>query len=484
MTRIRNPADPLLVVDDESSFLRSIEIRLRLAGVSNLITCADSRDALSLLRRGRPSAVLLDLHMPFISGWELMRIIVQEWPEVPVVVITANDEIDAVVRAIKAGAVDYLVKPLEEEHLLTLLTRLFEESDARRRDREAATRASASGEQLARPEAFAAIITTNPRMIEIFHYVEAVARTAFPVLITGETGTGKELVARALHQVSGRSGQFVAVNVAGLEDTLFSDALFGHRKGAFTGADSDRKGLIARATGGTLFLDEVGDLALESQIRLLRLLQEGVYYALGADQPLTSDARIVFATNRDLKAKTKEGQFRLDLYYRLQSHHIDIPPLRERVDDLPLLVDHFVASSAEKAGVAPPEVPQALTELLRRYDFPGNVRELEGMVNDALVRHRSGPLELDRFKGAVFERVSEGVPRSGSARGAAEAPAPGGPLFESFPSLPELKVAEAELVAEALRRAHGNQTLAAQTLGITRQALNNRLRRSRAARPS
>ncbi len=321
-------------------------------------------------------------------------------------------------------------------------------------------------------EAFAEIITRDQAMRAMFRYAEAIARSTHPVLITGETGTGKDLVARALHRLSGRSGEFVAVNVAGLDDTMFSDTLFGHTKGSYTGADRSRDGLIASAAEGTLFLDEIGDLTVASQVKLLRLLQDGTFYPLGADRPRQSRARVVVATNCDVVQAVSARTFRQDLYYRLRTHHLTLPPLRERAEDLPLLVTHFLKKAARTFGKPAPIVPLALHQLLNSYDFPGNVRELEAMVVDAVARHRGATLSLQSFKDASSgNRPAETGPRAdGTLRS----------MFESFPKqLPNFREAEEALLSEALRRADGNQGVAAAILGISRQAINQRLMRRR-----
>jgi transcriptional regulator with PAS, ATPase and Fis domain len=310
-------------------------------------------------------------------------------------------------------------------------------------------------------------------MQALFRYVEAISASREPVLITGETGTGKELIAQALHALSNPNGEFVAINVAGLDDTVFSDTLFGHHKGAFTGAEQSRGGLIAAAAGGTLFLDEIGDLQESSQVKLLRLLQERKYYPLGADQSKTSQARIVVATNADLGQLIGQGKFRKDLFYRLRSHHLHIPPLRERRDDIRLLLNYFLDKSAQALNKPVPTAPAALYSLLKNYPFPGNVRELEGMIHDAVARHGGGILSLKSFREAM-----------GHEQTLLEDQLPGdlavASLAELFPDrLPTLKEAEHYLIAEALRRADSNQGLAAGLLGITRQALNKRLVRDR-----
>jgi transcriptional regulator with GAF, ATPase, and Fis domain len=308
-------------------------------------------------------------------------------------------------------------------------------------------------------------------MLQIFRYVEAIAPTSLPVLITGETGVGKELVARAIHSISERTGSFVPVNIAGLDDTLFADTLFGHVKGAYTGAESSREGMVAKAEDGTLFLDEIGDLAPESQIKLLRLLQEREYQPLGTDRPRPTNARFVFATNIDIARGIGEGKFRKDLLYRLRSHHIRIPPLRERTGDLPALVDHFFDKASRAVGKTRPTVPKELLPLLRGYAFPGNIRELEGLIFDAVVRHQSRVLSLSSFRNAIGERAADSVERTMSCT------AEGGNLFEACQALPTLKEANSLLIEESLRRSGGNQDAAARLLGLTRTALNRRLNR-------
>jgi DNA-binding NtrC family response regulator len=262
------------------------------------------------------------------------------------------------------------------------------------------------------------------------------------------------------------------VNVAGLDDNLFSDTLFGHRKGAFTGADTERKGLIEKAENGTLFLDEIGDLRVESQVKLLRLLQDGQYYPLGSDIAKLSNARVIVATHRDIRSMQAGNDFRQDLYYRLKSHHINIPPLRERQSDLPYLVDHFVAQAAAELGKKRPAPPKELFTLLKNYPFPGNVRELRGMIFDAVSLHSSGILSLDSVRKQIAGNLND---RPGDR-------SPGDGMSEDDPILfpgrfPTLREAEDAVIEEALKRAEGNQTIAAELLGVSRRALNNRLRR-------
>jgi len=318
------------------------------------------------------------------------------------------------------------------------------------------------------------MIGASHLMQEVFRQIAFAADSDSTVLLSGETGTGKELFAIAIHKLSERRGEFVPVNVAGVDDTLFSDTLFGHKKGSFTGAIKDRRGLIEQAAGGTLFLDEIGDLSVESQVKLLRLLQEGKYYPIGSDVPKISDARIVVATNIDLDTKQKSGQFRKDVYYRLQAHQVEIPALRFRKEDIELLVDHFLEKAAIILKKKKPTVPKELFTLLRNYSFPGNVRELEGLISDALSRHKSGILSTESFREKLHPDHLEQPAISEQISGSWQTD--GNEL--NFPdNLPTLRQTEQKLIEEALKRSENNQRIAAEMLGMTRRALNNRLQR-------
>jgi transcriptional regulator with PAS, ATPase and Fis domain len=259
-----------------------------------------------------------------------------------------------------------------------------------------------------------------------------------------------------------------------VDDQLFSDTLFGHKKGAFTGANQDRKGLIEQAAGGTLFLDEIGDLSIESQVKLLRLLQEGKYLPLGADVPKHSDGRIIVATNQNLYELQQTGKFRKDLYYRLQTHHIHVPPLGKRLGDIKILVDHFLKKAAKALSKKIPTPPRELYILLENYTYPGNVRELESMIFDAVSRHKSGILSMDSFKEKISIKAEAQIPSQATENKSDEKRR----IFFND-TLPTLKEAEQSLIDEALKRANGNQTIAARILGLTRRALNNRLSRKK-----
>lgn len=464
----------VLLVDDDTEFLLSSSITLRAAGIEPVWTLSDSREAVSFLKKRDEIVVVLDLAMPHLSGDELLGKIMDMNPGIPVIIMTATDELSSAVDCMRVGAHDYLVKPVENSHFIAGVKSALKLLELR--SEVTALKEHLLSDLPANEEMFSPIVTNSKKMRAIFKYVQAIAGSNQPVLITGETGVGKELVAQALHKASGSTGELVDVNIAGLDDTVFSDTLFGHEKGAFTGAEKARDGLIKRAAGGTLFLDEIGDMKEASQIKLLHLLQERRYYPLGSDVPRTTDARIIVATNRDLSKAMRDGTFRNDLYYRLRFHQIHIPSLRERPEDIPVLLDHFLDKAASSLSKKKPTPPQELVTLLSNYHFPGNIREMEGMIFDAVAKHESGVLSMDSFRHIIGDERS--VLESSLVNSPSEDDEGVWPM-DLTTRFPTLKEAEEYLVAEALRRCDQNQRIAAELLGITRQALNKRLIRER-----
>uniref|UniRef100_C6DYG4 Two component, sigma54 specific, transcriptional regulator, Fis family n=1 Tax=Geobacter sp. (strain M21) TaxID=443144 RepID=C6DYG4_GEOSM len=459
----------ILLVDDEAQILETCRSCLKNAGHADVAVENDSSKVMSLLSREEFAVIVLDLRMPNLSGFELLPQIISQYPQIKVIVATANNDVETVVNCIKEGAFDYLVKPIDVKRLITSVRKALELRSLA--NELTALKQYMFTDRLDHPEVFQDIVTGNKAMRAIFQYLEVISGTRQAVTITGETGTGKELIARAIHNLSGCSGEYVALNVAGLDDNMFSDTLFGHRKGAFTGADQARDGLITRACGGTLFLDEIGDLNEMSQIKLLRLLQEQEYYPVGSDFIKKSDARLVLATNRDLQEMIKQGKFRNDLYYRLCGHRVHLPPLRERLDDIPLLLEHFLGSAADCLGKKKPTPPPELAVMLALYHFPGNIRELEALVFDAVLRHNSGILSMETFRGVIgHERPLPTLDCSPPAA-AGENPLCG--IFGHFPTLDEV---EQYMIAEAMKLAKGNQGLAGRILGMGRQTLNKRLK--------
>lgn len=458
---------PILIVDDDPDVLKRMERLLRFEGFPDVILCDDPRSVSALVSEREISVMVLDLLMPVLPGQRILQETRERHPEIPVIVSTAVSDLDSAIECMRNGAFDYVPKAAESGRLVASIRHALSIRELQS-DYSALKNTLLSAKRPESP-AFAKIVTRDERMLSVLRYVETVAASPKPILVTGESGTGKELVAEAVHILSGRAGKLVSLNIAGLDDTMFSDSLFGHRRGAFTGADTDRGGLIERAEGGTLFLDEIGDLSFGSQVKLLRLIDDRRYYPLGSDLPKASNAAVVTATNRNLRSASASGSFRLDLFYRLQTHLVELPPLRERLGDLPLLLEHFSRAASERLGrKAAPLVPDELVVLLESYDFPGNVRELESMVYDAVSRSKGNTLSLESFRDKI---------RSPGREAGIKLPmASDRTRFSNWDRLPSIREASDELIREALRRAKGNQGIAAELLGLSRTALNKRLK--------
>lgn len=459
----KNPEFSILLVDDERPWLRSLSITLeRSAGLSNITICNNSNEVEAILERGDIGLVLLDLNMPDLTGEDILSMINQKFPEILVIIVSGMNQIDLAVDCMKKGAIDYIVKTQTEDRLIASILNAVRRCELERENRY--IKGLLLPGNLKKPDAFNNIITQNNFMMSVFGYIEAVSNTNQPVLITGESGTGKELVAQTIHQLSRKSHPIVTVNVAGLDDTMFSDTLSGHTKGAFTGADQRRKGLIESAGDGTLFLDEIGDLSPASQVKLLRLIQEGEYYPVGSDVPKYSSARIVCSTHQDLLKKVKDGSYRKDLYYRLHTHHVHLPPLRDRKDDIEILIDHFMEMVSREIKIKKPSFPKELTILLSTFDFPGNIRQLKAMVYDAVSTHSGGMLSMETFKKNMGLNRKEKQSIS---------PEDGNP-FSGLKTLPTLTASSEMLVREAMDRSGGNQSIASKLLGISQPALSKR----------
>ena len=460
MSTILNPEHPILVVDDEESILLAIDTTLQLAGMNNIITCNDSRQVLGITKQKPPCVILLDLNMPHVDGDALLDQIQLVLPNTPVIIITGRIDAETAVNCMKSGAFDYIVKPVDENRLVASVKKSLQYSELHREN--LALKEKLKDQNHQRPAAFKDIISQSPKMESLFSYAMSVAATSHPILIRGETGTGKELMARAIHALSKTQGDFVAVNVAGLDDNMFSDTLFGHAKGAFTGAETSRPGLIERAAHGTLFLDEIGDLNSNSQIKLLRLLQEKEYLPIGQDQYKTSSARIITSTHVDLWELQRQGLFREDLHYRLRTHRITLPPLRERKEDLLILCTYFSKNAAASLDKKCPSFPPELFPLLSTYNFPGNIRELQAMMFDAIAQNNNGILPLTSFRSHINRTQHHKIAVDSI------------PITFADP-LPTLKEATHLLIREAMKRSQNNQSTAASILGISQQALSKRL---------
>jgi DNA-binding NtrC family response regulator len=455
----------IVLVDDEQSELDAYSFLLESMGVQNIKTIPDSRQALEALQNIPAPIVFLDLNMPHMSGQEVLRLIKRERPQVPVIILTANSEIETAVECLRLGAHDYLVKPISMATFGSSLRNALEIGTLR--NEVMSLKGIPFGTRPSH-KAFANIVTQNSEMMEIFQYIEAIAESGQPTLVLGETGSGKELIAKAIHDVSGLPGDFVAVDVSGLDDTLFSDTLFGHARGAYTGADKARPGLLEKAQDGTIFLDEIGDLSEVSQVKLLRFLQEGVYYPLGADQPKHCRARVVAAANKDLqKMAGQSGGFRMDLYYRLSTHLIKIPHLRNRREDIPLLVKHLVENAARDMNRKAPLVSKEAMHLLLRHPFYGNIRELKTYLFDAVAR--CGSAEISQ--GLIAERLG------GSLQATRTELLEDNSLEKLFGHFPTLEKLTNYAIEEALEITSHNQSQAARLLGLSKQALHKRLKK-------
>ncbi len=390
----------ILVVDDEPAYLDSVVRMLRLEGYEDVTAVPDPTRVEGLLEERSFDAAFLDITMPGMDGLEVLAQIKELSPATECVMVTANESIPLVIQAVRAGAYDYLVKPISPDQMIHALDRAMERKRLigalALRSRRAARSALQS------PDAFRDIVTGDRAMLRLLHEAELHAASDIPVLITGETGVGKELLARAIHRASRRSsGPFVPVNMLALSPTLFESEFFGHVKGAFTGADRNKEGYLCKAGGGTLFLDEIGDLSLEIQGKLLRILQEGEYARVGDTRSVRSDVRIVSATNQDLEKLVQQRAFRKDLYYRLQFAHLPIPPLRDRIDDLPLLAGHFVPNDSGGAAA----ITEDGWESLKAHGWPGNVRELRGVLEAGTNLASGGDIEPEHLKLPRIEKA-------------------------------------------------------------------------------
>jgi DNA-binding NtrC family response regulator len=457
--------DLIVIVDDETEITASYEIFLKRNGYKNYKTYNSPVEFRSEINSMSPAVVFLDLRMPVIGGEELLNEITGIHKNTSVFIVSGTEDVATAVRCIKNGALDYLVKPIDKDRLATAIIKGCE--ICRIKSELVSIKVKMSGDNILNDPAFSEIITADQGMANLFGYLRALAKTDETVLITGETGTGKELIAHAVHKSSGRTGAYIPVNVSALDENMFNDTLFGHKKGAFTNADKDRAGLLATAHNGTIFLDEIGDLSESSQIKLLRILQNRQYMPVGSDKPLTTTARIIAATNADLKKKSDDGSFRRDLYYRLTAHQIAVPPLRKRNGDIEYLTGYFYSRELKKIGETPAGLPVELTAYLKNHDFPGNVRELESIVRDFVIVF--GSADVSEKDTAAFLKL-HGVNADAGKKITSDK------KFCYNGDFPSIKYMEQMLIDEALSQSGGNQSKAAAMLGISRQALNKRLK--------
>jgi len=439
----------VLVVDDEENIRLVLRTLLRKNGYE--VEVADSAEAaLGLVDSFGPDVILTDVRMPKMSGLDLLATLKAKNALATVIVMSAYGSMDLALEAIKAGAYDYVSKPFKPDEVVLALRKAEERETLRRENR-------ALKEQISQQAQFESMLAKSEAMVAVFKTVAKIADFKTTVLVTGESGVGKELVARALHARSSRkNAPFVAINCGAIPENLLESELFGHKKGAFTDASSDKRGLFEEATGGTLLLDEIGELPLNLQVKLLRVLQEETIRRLGDARDVKVDVRIVAATHRDLSAEVKAGRFREDLFYRINVLHVAIPPLRERREDVPLLVDHFVAKNNARLGTHIRGVSAEARKILLEYGWPGNVRELENTIERAMVLCESDAVGA----GDLPERVREALD-------------PVQVQLRSGELSVKKTVAAVEriLIGRALKKTGGNRTRAAELLEISHRAL-------------
>jgi len=444
----------ILVIDDEKSMVENLTVLLRQQDFE-VVTALGGPEGLETFEEDSPDLVLTDVRMPRMDGVELLQEIRDRSPDTPVVLMTAQASLKSAIQAVNLGATHYIQKPFENEELLAVLRRSLEWGETRRENR-------GLKQELQKREAKEALqpVGKTPEFEDALEMAETVADSDSTVMIRGESGTGKEVFARYIHSLSPRGDRrFVSLNCAALPENLLESELFGHKKGAFTGAESDKEGLFVAASGGTFFLDEVGEMAPSTQVKLLRVLQQREVVPVGATEPVQVDVRLIAATNRDLEQDIKEGRFREDLYYRLNVISLELPPLREREDDIPLLAEHLLERLAEGRDEEPKKVSADAMEILREYTWPGNVRELENVLERAVVLTEKNTIKSD----VLPEKLTE--------------PAPEPVVNEKPPANPTLEVIERAYIEHVLRAEDGNRTRAAETLGIDPSTLYRKINR-------
>jgi two-component system, NtrC family, response regulator AtoC len=458
----------VLVADDEVNLRKVLSAQLKKQGYE-VLTASDGQEALDLLARQSVDVVLTDLRMPRVDGLALLRQILLEHVGIPVIILTAHGTVDAAVEAMKLGAFDFLTKPFDKDELQLVIQKA------------AATAALNTAEPEAGAGSRYGLIGNSPKLQAVFRMIEKVAAAPTTVLITGESGTGKELVASAIHKSSPRKDKpFIRINCAAIPHTLIESELFGHEKGAFTGAAERKPGRFELADGGTLFLDEIGEIPLEMQVKLLRALQESEFERVGGVATIHVDVRLVAATNRDLKAEIAAGKFRDDLFHRLNVVPIELPPLRDRVEDIPLLVEHFRQKYNKKLAKSPQveKVTESTMACLMAYVWPGNIRELENVMERAMLFADSGMVTPDELP----DQIRKPAETSGERTQTAQRPTPIGPLKEIVRQHTESL--EKDLITRALEETGGNVTQAARKLAISRKSLQNKMKELKLREPA
>jgi len=449
----------ILFADDEAHLRDLMQMELPRLG-HEVTVCPDGTAALKAIERGSFDAALLDIRMPGITGIDVLTQIKQLSPDTQVILLTGHATVDTAVQALRLGAFDYLTKPCKWAELEVILNRVAERRDL-------SNKAVALESRLKAAEGAPLIIGETPAMQQVRRLIDTIAPTDATVMILGETGTGKELVARNLHERSDRAQRaFIPVNCGALPENLVESELFGHRKGAFTGAESNRKGLFEVANGGTLFLDEVGELDKSVQVKLLRFLESGEIRRVGENEPFRVDVRVVCATNRDLREMVSHDQFREDLFFRLNTFEIILPPLRERRYDVPELARHMLSRYAARRGLTETSISPEAVEVLTAHDWPGNIRELANAVERALILAGNGPIRPEHLPTQLPARNR---PQPGSSQPI------GGPHFAIPDGNPTLRDIEMSYIQVVLEKHNGNKPAASKELGISLKTLYNKI---------
>ncbi len=460
------PKRRALLIDDELGIRRSLGLILEDEGYE-VVGAADAAEGLRAAQSERFDVVLCDVRMPQQSGLDVLPELIRAQPDATVLMMSAYGQVDQALEAVRKGAYDYLTKPFQAQELLLAIRKAEERENLRRENRRLRRELSQGARETS-------MVAASPAMQAIYELVERAAEWKTTVLITGESGVGKEVAARAVHGLSARADEpFVAVNCGAIPEALIESELFGHVRGAFTGADSEAPGMFREADGGTLFLDEIGDLPLATQVKLLRVLQEEEVRPVGAAKSFPVDVRIVAATARELERMVEAGSFRADLFYRLNVLRIHIPPLRERPEDVPLLADQFVARLARRSGRSVGPLDREILDALCAYAWPGNVRELENSLERALILARGGPVTREHLPfapAAPQPRATEAPVVGPEMRGDASS------VAEDLSIKRRGRALEERLIRLALARTRGNRTRAAELLDLSARALQYKLK--------
>ena len=435
-----------LVIDDDQAVLNYLKMLLLQAGEYTPYIISDSKTAYKEIKNGGFDLVILDMDMPDVTGLDILKYINENNIDIETIILTGVEDVELAVSAMKLGAYDYITKPVDNDLLLNLIRTALEKKRLMQGQ-------PSSMDDLKNKDAFKHIITQNREMIKIFDIIEKISNTDSSILIWGESGTGKELIARSIHKISKRQNEnFIAVNAGTFADELFGPEFFGHTKGAFTGAYTDKKGFLEEANKGSLFLDEIGELPLPTQVKLLRVLQEGEFFRIGSTKNVKVDVRIIAATNKNLLDEMKKGNFRKDLFYRLNMNSVYLPPLRERKDDILLLAYHFLKKFCKQNDKNISKISSSVEKLLTLYNYPGNVRELMNIINSSVIIETTCELKKSSLPQYFLNNADT--------------------LTESIDDeeliYKSLKDIEKEHIKRVMTHTHGNKSKASKILGISR----------------